>query len=135
MNTRIARAACCGTADGGQKSSERGLALSEGPDPLSRQSDPVTSRWEHGNPIPGSRTRAYRPNRRWFVGARYDWSDRALDADVRDKGTSAVLTFWTSEFTQVGGRYRRTRYADGAAANELLFQTLFTIGAHGAHAF
>lgn len=47
-----------------------------------------------------------------------------------------MLTFWPSEFNQVRGQYRRTRYGDdNRVANELLFQLLFTIGGHGAHAF
>ena len=33
------------------------------------------------------------------------------------------------------GQYRHTSYAEGVDANELLFQFLFSIGAHGAHAF
>ena len=74
--------------------------------------------------------------RRWFAGGRYDWSQRANNAAIQDRGSSAVLTFWPSEFTQVRSQYRRTRYGDdGRVANELLFQVLFTIGAHGAHAF
>ncbi len=74
--------------------------------------------------------------RRWFIGGRYDWADRAQSAAIQDRGQSAVLTFWPSEFSQVRGQYRRTRYGDdGRVANELMFQVLFTIGAHGAHAF
>ena len=74
--------------------------------------------------------------RRWYVGGRYDWADRASDAAVQDRGESAVLTFWPSEFSQIRGQYRRTRYGDGPRiANELLLQALFTIGAHGAHPF
>jgi hypothetical protein len=77
----------------------------------------------------------YRLSRRWFFGGRYDWSDRAREADVRDRGFSVVTTFWPSEFTQIRGQYRRTQFGDGSTANEFLFQTLFTIGAHGAHPF
>jgi hypothetical protein len=73
--------------------------------------------------------------RRWFAGARYDWSERAFDSAFRDKGTSLLLTFWPSEFSQIRGQYRYTRYAEGVNANELLFQFLFSIGAHGAHVF
>ncbi len=74
--------------------------------------------------------------RRWFAGGRYDWSERATNAAIQDRGGSAVLTFWPSEFSQVRGQYRRNRYGDdGRTANELLLQVLFTIGAHGAHAF
>ena len=77
----------------------------------------------------------YRFNRRWFAGLRYDWSERARRPDVRDRGASGVLTFWPSEFTQVRGQYRYTDYGDRRPANEILFQLLFTMGAHGAHAF
>jgi hypothetical protein len=77
----------------------------------------------------------YQFARRWFVGGRYDRSERADDAALLDKGGSVLLTFWPSEFSQVRGQYRRTSYAEGVVANELLFQFLFSIGAHGAHTF
>jgi len=77
----------------------------------------------------------YQFARRWFAGARYDWSERAYDSSLVDKGPSLLLTYWPSEFSQIRGQYRRTRYAEGVNSNELLFQFLFSIGAHGAHAF
>ena len=77
----------------------------------------------------------YQLARRWFAGARYDRSDRADDANVFDQGGSLVLTYWPSEFSQVRGQYRRTRYAEESTANELLFQFQYSIGAHGAHPF
>jgi hypothetical protein len=77
----------------------------------------------------------YQFARRWFAGGRYDFSDRAIDTALRDKSGSLLLTFWPSEFSQVRTQYRRTSYADGGTGNELLFQFLFSIGAHGAHVF
>jgi hypothetical protein len=77
----------------------------------------------------------YQFARRWFAGARYDHSERALDASAVDKGASLLLTFWPSEFSQVRGQLRRIEYAEGLTAHEVLFQLLFSIGAHGAHAF
>jgi hypothetical protein len=77
----------------------------------------------------------YQFAQRWFAGARYDFSDRAADPLLRDKSGSLLLTYWPSEFSQVRGQFRHTRYAEGADANELLFQFLFSIGAHGAHVF
>jgi hypothetical protein len=77
----------------------------------------------------------YQFARRWFGGARYDWSERAYDNSLVDKGPSLVLTYWPSEFSQIRGQYRRTRYAEDVTANEFLFQFLFSIGAHGAHVF
>ena len=77
----------------------------------------------------------YQMARRWFLGGRYDWSDRAREANLTDKGGSVILTYWPSEFSQVRGQYRFTDYAGGRKANELLFQVLFSLGAHGAHPF
>jgi hypothetical protein len=77
----------------------------------------------------------YQFARRWFAGVRYDHADRAMDPGATDRGVSSLVTFWPSEFSQIRGQYRRTRYAEGQTANELLFQLLFSIGAHGAHPF
>jgi hypothetical protein len=77
----------------------------------------------------------YQLGRRWFTGGRYDWSERARNALQHDISGSLVLTFWPSEFNQIRGQLRQTHYAEGQVANELLFQFLFTLGAHGAHPF
>ena len=63
----------------------------------------------------------YQVARRWFVGGRYDRSERAATASLLDKGGSVLLTFRPSEFSQVRGQYRRMSYADGPAADEVLF--------------
>ena len=77
----------------------------------------------------------YQLARRWFAGARYDRSDRARAASLTDSGASLVLTYWPSEFSQLRGQYRLTRYAEHFDAHELLMQLQFSLGAHGAHAF
>ena len=78
----------------------------------------------------------YQVARRWFVGARVDRADRFFeDAHFRDHGVSGTITFWPSEFSQVRGQYRRTKFGNGPTFNEILFQLQFAIGAHGAHVF
>ncbi len=77
----------------------------------------------------------YRLSRRWTVGGRYDRTGRARQANLIDSGFSALLTYWPSEFSQIRGQYRFARYAEGHDANELRFQFLFVLGAHGAHPF
>ena len=77
----------------------------------------------------------YQFAQRWFAGVRLDRSERAADSSLVDKGASALLTFWPSEFSQIRGQYRYTRYGQGITANEFLFQVQFSIGAHGAHTF
>jgi len=78
----------------------------------------------------------YQFGRRWTAGVRYDNSERAQEPGLRDESGSFILTFKPSEFSLVRAQYRRTSFAgEGSPANELLFQALFGIGAHGAHPF
>lgn len=97
----------------------------------------------------------YQFARRWFLGGRFDRSQRLNNglqnapdnfvpplnpllstyALLQDTGGSLVLTYWPSEFSQIRGQLRRTRYGDSFIANEFLFQFQFSIGAHGAHPF
>jgi len=58
-----------------------------------------------------------------------------LDGSAIDKGGSAFLTFWPTEFSQMRGQYRYISFAEGSKANEFLLQFNFSIGAHGAHIF
>jgi len=77
----------------------------------------------------------YQLGRRWFIGGRYDHSDRPEAANLTDRGGSFVLTYWPSEFSQIRGQYRFTHYAGNIDAHELLMQVQFSLGAHGAHPF
>src|SRR4051812_1150083 len=77
----------------------------------------------------------YQLARRWFVGARYDHSERARDSALVDKGASFVVTYWPSEFAQLRAQYRFTDYAEQKNVNELRLQLQFAMGAHGAHPF
>lgn len=77
----------------------------------------------------------YQFARRWSGGLRYDWSERAAEAEMVDRGASAILTFRPTEFSSLRWQYRRSEFAEQRAANELLFQLIFVIGAHGAHPF
>lgn len=112
------------------------LVWRRGPEesPLETFVDPTST-------VPVRRTRGaylsaeYQFARRWFAGARVDWAERVDAIDEDDEGGSLLLTFWPSEFSQVRAQYRRIRYAEGPTSNELLFQLLFSIGAHGAHTF
>jgi len=95
----------------------------------------------------------YQFARRWFLGGRFDRSDRFFSYGPytgfpistsafplsgplpRDTGGSITVTYWPSEFSQIRGQFRRTAYAQDITANEFLFQFMFSIGAHGAHPF
>ncbi len=94
----------------------------------------------------------YQLGRRWFLGGRFDRSERGACLPtipsttaacgpvipsplLQDTGGSALLTYWPSEFSQIRGQFRRTRYGERLTANEFLFQFVFSMGAHGAHPF
>ena len=77
----------------------------------------------------------YQFGRRWTAGVRYDNSERADAPGLRDTGGSFILTYRPSEFSLVRAQYRRTTFGEDSPVNELLFQFLFAIGAHGAHPF
>ena len=96
----------------------------------------------------------YQLGRRWFLGGRFDRSQRSActptfpetnNAEVcsgllfnsllQDTAGSALLTYWPSEFSQIRAQLRRSRYGEGLTANEFLFQFIFSMGAHGAHPF
>jgi hypothetical protein len=78
----------------------------------------------------------YQLSRRLYAGLRLDSADRFADGAIpNDRGVSATLTFWPSEFSQLRGQLRRIRYGDARTVNELLLQLQFSIGAHGAHTF
>ena len=77
----------------------------------------------------------YQLGRRWFLGGRFDRSSRSEFANLNDQGGSVVLTYWPSEFSQLRGQYRFTRYAGNIDTHELLMQLMFSLGAHGAHPF
>jgi len=77
----------------------------------------------------------YQFARRWYAGLRYDRSDRADSASLRDTGESLTFTYAPSEFSQIRGQFRRTNYADGPRSDEVVVQFKFLIGAHSAHPF
>jgi len=77
----------------------------------------------------------FRLDQRWTFGARFDWAQRATLATQLDRGGSLLATYWMSEFSQLRGQYRFTRYEGRQDANELRLQLVFVMGAHGAHPF
>jgi hypothetical protein len=98
--------------------------------------------WSHRDQLLGTQrsfgfysSADYRMDQRWTFGTRYDWSQRATDALQLDRGVSLLATYWFSEFSQLRGQYRLTRYDGKQDAAELRLQLLFVLGAHGAHAF
>ncbi len=109
--------------------------LAGGPGDLPEGGDRPRPQGTEAHAFGGYVSTDYQFARRWFAGFRLDYSERADDPSLVDKGGSLLLTWWPSEFSQIRGQYRHTRYGEGIDADEFLFQFLFSIGAHGAHTF
>ena len=77
----------------------------------------------------------YQLARRWSTGLRYEWSERADDATLHDRGEALLLSFSPSEFSKLRAEYRRRHFAEDTTSDELLLQLQFAIGAHSAHPF
>lgn len=77
----------------------------------------------------------YRLSQRWFVGARYDWSQFPTERGSRESGISPVLTFWPSEFSQFRVQYTHTDRNFGRNSDELFFEVSFGLGPHAPHPF
>ncbi len=81
--------------------------------------------------------------KRWRVGARYDLSGFPDDRTARERGGSAVVRFQPSEFQEIRFQFKRTLRNPGAAArfdgeesdNQVFFEWIPVIGAHGAHKY
>lgn len=77
----------------------------------------------------------YRLSRRWFVGARYDWSQFPTERGKRELGISPVLTFWPSEWAQFRVQYTHTDRNFRKDSDEVFFEVTFALGPHAAHPF
>lgn len=84
----------------------------------------------------------YQSGRRWYWGARFDFAQEPENDFLTSGKTfhqlafAGIITFTPSEFSRFRLQYRQTDdNAGGKAVHEILFQTNFSIGAHGAHVF
>ncbi len=81
--------------------------------------------------------------KRWRIGARYDLSGFPDDRTAREWAGSAVVRFQPSEFQELRFQVMRTMRNSGAASrfdgeesdNQVFFEWIPVIGAHGAHKY
>lgn len=81
--------------------------------------------------------------KRWRIGARYDLSGLPYDERARESASSGVVRFQPSEFQELRLQFKRTRRNEEAALvldadrddNQIFFEWIPVIGAHGAHKY
>jgi hypothetical protein len=77
----------------------------------------------------------YQFAQRWFVGARYDYSEYPDDATRRDIAGSALLRFQPTEFQVLALEYQYTDRNYDRNTNKIIFRIIFGIGTHAAHQY
>ena len=77
----------------------------------------------------------YQIRKRWFLAARYDYSEFPEDGTRHESAYSAILSFFTTEFQKFDLQYQFGQPAAADAFHRLLLRAVFVIGAHGAHRY
>jgi len=77
----------------------------------------------------------YQFAQRWFVGARYDYSEYPEDATRRDVAGTALLRFQPTEFEVLALEYQYTDRNYDRSTNQIIFRIIFGIGTHAAHQY
>lgn len=77
----------------------------------------------------------YQIGRRWFIGARYDYSEFPEHNCRNEKAYSAMLNFYATEFQKIELQFQHGVPAEFDSFNRVLLRAVFVIGAHGAHKY
>ncbi len=77
----------------------------------------------------------YQFAQRWFVGARYDYSQYPDNAARRDVAGTALLRFQPTEFQVLALEYQYTDRNYDRSTNQITFRIIFGIGTHAAHQY
>ncbi|MDP2884860.1 MAG: hypothetical protein Q8P51_07560 [Ignavibacteria bacterium] len=77
----------------------------------------------------------YQLGQRWFVGARYDYSQYPDDGGRRDIAGAALLRFQPTEFQILALEYQYTDRNYDRSSQGIIFRIIFGIGSHAAHQY
>jgi hypothetical protein len=77
----------------------------------------------------------YQFAQRWFVGARYDYSEYPNDAARRDVAGTALIRFQPTEFEVLALEYQYTDRNYDRSTSQVIFRIIFGIGTHAAHQY
>jgi hypothetical protein len=77
----------------------------------------------------------YQCAQRWFVGARYDYSEYPDDAIRRDVAGTALVRFQPTEFQVLALEYQYTDRNYDRSTSQVIFRIIFGIGTHAAHQY
>ncbi len=75
----------------------------------------------------------YQLSRRWFVAARYDYSEFPYDDTRNEQAYSLIANFFATEFQKLEVQVQHGVPSGRREFNRVLLRVVFVIGAHGAH--
>jgi hypothetical protein len=77
----------------------------------------------------------YQIGQRWFLTGRYDYSEAPDNASFLERSVSAALGWNATEFQKIELQYKHLMTGTEMTGNQVMFRSVFVIGAHGAHAY
>ena len=77
----------------------------------------------------------YQFAQRWYVGARFDYSEYPDDATKRDVAGTALIRFQPTEFQVLALEYQHTDRNYDRSTDQIILRIIFGIGTHAAHQY
>ncbi|MBA3649837.1 MAG: hypothetical protein H0W62_15060 [Chitinophagales bacterium] len=77
----------------------------------------------------------YQIAKRWFVTARYDFSEMPYSSSFHQNAVSATFEWYATEFQKIGIEGKTTFDNNPDPYYELWLRWIFVIGTHGAHMY
>ncbi|RMF67648.1 MAG: hypothetical protein D6743_04585 [Calditrichaeota bacterium] len=77
----------------------------------------------------------YQVAKRWFLGAKYDYSEFPEFSDLHHQAFSGIVQFFTTEFQKFELEYRYNQGDFFSDFSDIKMRAVFVIGSHGAHQY
>ncbi|MFI5217877.1 MAG: hypothetical protein ACHQNT_00195 [Bacteroidia bacterium] len=77
----------------------------------------------------------YQVAKRWFVTARYDYSNLPFDNDYKQQSESVTAGWYATEFQKIEIEGKTTSINSAERNYQVLLRWIFVIGSHGAHQY
>lgn len=78
---------------------------------------------------------SYQIAKRWFLGGRFDFSNLPADDTFIERGFSAIVGWYATEFQKIELQVKHTTSNNYDPYNQIMLRSVFVIGAHGAHQY
>jgi len=77
----------------------------------------------------------YQVGKRWFLTGRWDYANLPDDNQFVERAYSGTIGWYATEFQKMELECKSTTSNVNPTSNQIVFRSVFVIGAHGAHAY